>query len=162
MKTECQRESHKTTRKSPRRAACGSCFVRWRRPEPIGASGISIWVFRTWAHARSWLALTAAIFLRRRRLLSQDGGTDRHHSAVRDVLYRPPQSLLIEHLLDHLVAQRVYGLALGYEDLNDHDDLGAIPYWRQSWAKRSHRADGNASATEAKRWLARAPSTASN
>ena len=23
----------------------------------------------------------------------------------------------------HRVAQRVYGLALGYEDLNDHDDL---------------------------------------
>ena len=27
----------------------------------------------------------------------------------------------IEHPLADLVAQRVYGLALGYEDLNDHD-----------------------------------------
>ena len=34
---------------------------------------------------------------------------------------------LIEHPLEHLLAQRVYGLALGYEDLNDHDDLRADP-----------------------------------
>ena len=29
----------------------------------------------------------------------------------------------IEHTVGELVAQRVYALALGYEDLNDHDDL---------------------------------------
>jgi hypothetical protein len=29
----------------------------------------------------------------------------------------------IEHTVEALVAQRVYGLALGYEDLNDHEDL---------------------------------------
>src|ERR1700686_5053680 len=29
----------------------------------------------------------------------------------------------VEHPLADLVAQRVYGLALGYEDLNDHDQL---------------------------------------
>jgi hypothetical protein len=34
---------------------------------------------------------------------------------------------LIEHSVDELVAQRVYGLALGYEDLNDHDDLRCDP-----------------------------------
>src|ERR1700716_3952185 len=34
---------------------------------------------------------------------------------------------LIEHPLEHLLAQRVYGLALGYEDLNDHDDLRRDP-----------------------------------
>lgn len=34
---------------------------------------------------------------------------------------------LIEHSVDELVAQRVYALALGYEDLNDHDDLRADP-----------------------------------
>jgi hypothetical protein len=34
---------------------------------------------------------------------------------------------LIEHTLEQLVAQRVYGLALGYEDLNDHDDLRYDP-----------------------------------
>jgi hypothetical protein len=31
----------------------------------------------------------------------------------------------IEHSVAELVAQRVYGLALGYEDLNDHDQLRA-------------------------------------
>jgi len=34
---------------------------------------------------------------------------------------------LIEHTVEELVAQRVYGLALGYEDLNDHDDLRGDP-----------------------------------
>ena len=35
--------------------------------------------------------------------------------------YRDPD--LIEHTVEELVAQRVYGIALGYEDLNDHDEL---------------------------------------
>jgi hypothetical protein len=35
--------------------------------------------------------------------------------------YRNPE--LVEHSLASLVKQRVYGLALGYEDLNDHDEL---------------------------------------
>jgi len=39
--------------------------------------------------------------------------------------YRNPD--LIEHTVEELVAQRVYGLALGYEDLNDHDDLRHDP-----------------------------------
>ena len=34
---------------------------------------------------------------------------------------------LIEHELTGLIAQRVYGLALGYEDLNDHDELRKDP-----------------------------------
>ena len=34
---------------------------------------------------------------------------------------------LIEHTVRELVAQRVYGLALGYEDLNDHDQLRRDP-----------------------------------
>jgi len=34
---------------------------------------------------------------------------------------------LIEHPLRDLLAQRVMGLALGYEDLNDHDDLRLDP-----------------------------------
>ncbi len=33
----------------------------------------------------------------------------------------------IEHRVEELVAQRVYGLALGYEDLNDHDELRRDP-----------------------------------
>jgi len=34
---------------------------------------------------------------------------------------------LIEHSLEALIAQRVYGLCLGYEDLNDHDALRHDP-----------------------------------
>jgi hypothetical protein len=34
---------------------------------------------------------------------------------------------LIEHTTRELLSQRVYGLALGYEDLNDHDDLRHDP-----------------------------------
>src|SRR5439155_1553922 len=39
--------------------------------------------------------------------------------------YRNPQ--LIEHPLLDLIMQRVFGLALGYEDLNDHDELRRDP-----------------------------------
>jgi hypothetical protein len=39
--------------------------------------------------------------------------------------YRKPD--LIEHTVEELVAQRVYGLALGYEDLNDHEELRKDP-----------------------------------
>ena len=39
--------------------------------------------------------------------------------------HRDPE--LIEHTVEELVAQRGYALALGYEDLNDHDDLRHDP-----------------------------------
>ena len=39
--------------------------------------------------------------------------------------YRNPN--LIEHQVAEIVAQRVYGLALGYEDLNDHEELRNDP-----------------------------------
>jgi hypothetical protein len=32
----------------------------------------------------------------------------------------------IEHTLEALVAQRLYGLVQGYEDLNDHDECGPM------------------------------------
>ena len=35
--------------------------------------------------------------------------------------YRDPEA--VEHSVRDLVAQRIYALALGYEDLNDHDEL---------------------------------------
>jgi len=34
---------------------------------------------------------------------------------------------LIEHTVEELIAQRIYALALGYEDLNDHDELRNDP-----------------------------------
>lgn len=39
--------------------------------------------------------------------------------------HRDPE--LIEHTVEELIRQRVYGLCLGYEDLNDHDDLRHDP-----------------------------------
>ena len=39
--------------------------------------------------------------------------------------YRDPD--LIEHRVEELVGQRIYGLALGYEDLNDHEQLRRDP-----------------------------------
>src|SRR5271166_5700472 len=33
----------------------------------------------------------------------------------------------VEHSVETLIAQRVHGLALGYEDLNDHDELRHDP-----------------------------------
>jgi hypothetical protein len=68
--------------------------------------------------------------------ISSDGGslllrkTEELTSIIRQFAacftdHRNPE--LIEHSLEHLVAQRVYALALGYEDLNDHDDLRHDP-----------------------------------
>jgi hypothetical protein len=39
--------------------------------------------------------------------------------------HRDPE--LIEHTVAELIRQRVFGLALGYEDLNDHDELSHDP-----------------------------------
>jgi hypothetical protein len=35
--------------------------------------------------------------------------------------------LLVKHHLSEMLAQRIYGLALGYEDLNDHEQLRSYP-----------------------------------
>ena len=35
----------------------------------------------------------------------------------------------VEHTVGEMVAQRVYGLALGYEDLSDHEQLRSDPVW---------------------------------
>jgi DDE family transposase len=68
--------------------------------------------------------------------ISSDGGalllreTERLTGIIRQFAacftdHRAPD--LIEHSVEHLLAQRVYALALGYEDLNDHDDLRRDP-----------------------------------
>jgi hypothetical protein len=68
--------------------------------------------------------------------LSTEGGalllreTDRKIGLLRRVTkcfsdHRQPW--LIEHELGQLLAQRIYGLALGYEDLNDHEELRRDP-----------------------------------
>lgn len=68
--------------------------------------------------------------------VSSDGGgvllaqLDRSHGHLRRFAacfqdHRDPAA--IEHHLEELLRQRVYGLALGYEDLNDHDRLCRDP-----------------------------------
>jgi len=68
--------------------------------------------------------------------LSSDGGglilneLERHHGLLRDlsgcfVDYRDQR--YVEHTVQELLSQRIYGLVLGYEDLNDHDHLRRDP-----------------------------------
>src|SRR5262249_12601694 len=70
------------------------------------------------------------------RQLSSEGGalllreTDRKIGLLGRVAecfldHRAPER--IEHQLRELLAQRIYGLALGYEDLNDHEELRRDP-----------------------------------
>jgi hypothetical protein len=58
-----------------------------------------------------------------RQLEHQTGIVRRFAACFHD--YRRPD--LIEHPLLDLITQRVFGLALGYEDLNDHDELRSDP-----------------------------------
>ena len=60
---------------------------------------------------------------------------------------------LIEHQVVTLVGQRVFGIALGYEDLNDHDELRHDPMLVCS------RASSLRAARIARRWPASRRST---
>ena len=53
--------------------------------------------------------------------------------------YRKPEA--IEHTVEDLVAQRGYGLCLGYEDLNDHDELRADPVLAVMVGKRDPKGE---------------------
>jgi len=53
----------------------------------------------------------------------------------------------VEHSILEMVSQRVYGLALGYEDLNDHEQLRNDPLFgllagreelKRQWEARAH------------------------
>ena len=50
--------------------------------------------------------------------------------ALAEVLPDPRDPALITHSLADLLRQRIYGLALGYEDLNDHDTLRHDLAWQ--------------------------------
>jgi Transposase DDE domain group 1 len=48
---------------------------------------------------------------------------------------------MVDHSIREMLAQRIYGLALGYEDLNDHEQLRhdqCSAFWRdaRSWSDR--------------------------
>jgi Transposase DDE domain group 1 len=46
----------------------------------------------------------------------------------------------IEHSLESMLRQRIYGLALGYEDLNDHDFLRKDLLWQTASERREELA----------------------
>ena len=54
---------------------------------------------------------------------------------------------LVEHSVYELLAQRVFGLALGYEDVNDHDALRHDPLLAVLVGKAEHLAKGSNPAT---------------
>jgi hypothetical protein len=47
----------------------------------------------------------------------------------------------VRHVVEDLVAQRVYGLCLGYEDLNDHDQLRSDPLLAVMVGKKEPKGD---------------------
>ena len=55
------------------------------------------------------------------------------------------RSDLIEHEVSTLVGQRVFGIALGYEDLNDHDQLRHDPVDAHRPAASTSQVDGRTS-----------------
>jgi hypothetical protein len=68
--------------------------------------------------------------------ISSDGGalllreTDRKINLLarfRECFLDGRNPALVEHRIEQMLAQRVYGLALGYEDLNDHEQLRHDP-----------------------------------
>ena len=63
-----------------------------------------------------------------------------------------------EHRVEELVAQRVYGLALEYEDLNDHEELRRDPLLGVLAEKADPTGESRARPRDrARRWRARAP-----
>ena len=57
--------------------------------------------------------------------------------------------------MKELVAQRVYGLALGYEDLNDHEELRRDPLLAVL-AEKADPTGKSANGIGVRRWRARA------
>ena len=58
------------------------------------------------------------------------GQVDRGLGLVRrfaDCFIDRRDSRYVEHRIETLVGQRIFGLVLGYEDLNDHDELRKDP-----------------------------------
>src|SRR5258708_16989534 len=71
--------------------------------------------------------------------VSSDGGlvllrqVDRWIGLTKTLAQRLPDKRdpdKIEHSLESMLRQRIYGLALGYEDLNDHDSLRKDLLWQ--------------------------------
>ncbi len=68
--------------------------------------------------------------------------------------YRDPEA--IEHTVRELLAQRIYGLCLGYEDLNDHDRLRLDPMLAVAVEKADPLGENRHKVFGARRWPERA------
>ncbi len=71
---------------------------------------------------------------KRTRVLERFAGCFTDHRDVR----------LIEHTVKDLVTQRVFGLAMGYEDLNDHDELRSDPLIAAAVGKTDPKGENRA------------------
>jgi hypothetical protein len=78
------------------------------------------------------------------------GLTQRFASCFTD--HRDPE--LIEHSVLEMLRQRVYGIALAYEDLNDHDDLQRDPLLALLSGKRDVEGQGRKRASDVGKALA--------
>lgn len=58
---------------------------------------------------------------------------------------------LVEHTVTTLVGQRVFGIALGYEDLNDHDELRHDPVLAVLAGKLSSKRESCAAVAASRR-----------
>ena len=83
--------------------------------------------------------------------VSSDGGllllrqVDRWSGLIKNLAKVLPDSRdpdRITHSLESLLRQRIYGIALGYEDLNDHDSLRKDLLW-QSATDRDEELGGS-------------------
>ena len=102
--------------------------------------------------------------------ITSDGGAvllrqlEQHTGIVRrfaDCFRDQRQAAQVEHSVRELVSQRVYGLVLGYEDLNDHDQLRSDPLRALLSANKTSKASsGGGAKTAATPAPARALSTA--
>ena len=103
--------------------------------------------------------------------ISSDGGAILLREADRRLRLIPRQAgcfedhrnpLRIEHGVSELLAQRLYAIALGYEDLNDHDELRRDPLLALLAGKTSTARTANEHVSAARSWPAPAPCTGWN
>ena len=95
--------------------------------------------------------------LRLRQIDRQDGISEAFSRCFID--QRDPR--YCDHTLRELFAQRLLALALGYEDLNDHDPLRADPLLALSVGKSNSRSEKIVYTTATRLWPVRPHSTAS-
>jgi len=125
---------HSTKR---RRQAAGTAGGAWRRRRCTKSCIVNEATWRTASKSSSACSPRREIVARfNGGTISSDGGAFllRQVDKRLNLLARFGQCFLdgrnqalVEHSISEMVSQRVYGLALGYEDLNDHEQLRTDP-----------------------------------